>query len=89
MFLFVCVFVCVSMHSKPCSSMLPFCPPLSLCLSLSRSPSLSKCSFVRFRVFPSAEEKYWRIESRAGGMDLVDLNRVIPSFAIYPRLSHP
>eukprot|EP00439_Symbiodinium_sp_Y106_P064768 s59_g10.t1 len=33
-------------------------------------------------------EKYWRIESRAGGMDLVDLNRVIPSFAIYPRLRY-
>lgn len=33
-------------------------------------------------------EKYWRIESRAGGQDLVDLNRVIPSFAIYPRLRY-
>ena len=33
-----------------------------------------------------SEDKYWRIESQAGGMELVDLNKVIPSFAIYPRL---
>ena len=91
----VCVAVCVCVHARQTLwdpdlvSLISLSLSLSLSLFLFLSPFLSESPFVHFRVFPSAQEKYWRIESRAGGQDLVDLNRVIPSFAIYPRLPRP